>query len=222
MAEITSLIEALERGLGVKTEVSSLVDDLEEAFQPLKGRTTDVRQQLSMDDSYRGTSPSGWLVSFPEDMYPSSETYLGPLPVVLVGHKDMSPGEFTRFLGVVHDNMYPQQVAQPVIATRAPYESVDLRRLVRGGDYDRSMEVLCPASHKTMERLLALLDDLLNHPLAHQSIRRIRESGVHSFSDLFVSLRRLADELDEPSYTRHTLGNVLDNLSPPFDAGSIF
>lgn len=219
---LKAVVKTSTRGKGY----TYMLADLEESFLPLKGRTTDVRQQISdidsMDSSYRGLSPAGWRVQFPKDMYPSNETYLGPFPVALVGHEDMSSDEFTEFLGAIHRNVYPRQVSEPVIATRPAEASVDLRRLVRGGDYDRSVEVLCPGSHRAMTGMLVLLDDILNHPLAHQSLYRLKDGGVYNFKDLATSLRRLALELDEPGYSKHTLGNVLDNLSYPFGTSGIF
>lgn len=209
---VRGMIESLEVCMGI---------EVKESLNPLKGRTTDARQQLNMDRSYRGTSPSGWLVIFPEDLYPSSTAYMGPVPIALVGHEDMTSDEFANFMYDAHAGAYPRTTPQVAVATQANESSVDLRRLIRGGDYDRSVQAMCPGSHQAMTGIVTLLDDINNHPIAQQGLRKMKEAGTHSFKDLAISLRRLASELEEPAYNKHTLGNVLDNLSFPFGTSGI-
>jgi|AACY02.2.fsa_nt_gi hypothetical protein len=217
----------------IEDVIRQLSESIEEAhiqlmdtpFSPLKGRNTDGRQQLPglMDfkSPYTKVSNHRWLVEFAKDEYPHDMVYMGPVPLALVGHYDMLPDEFRYFLKDVHSQAYPRQTSEPVIATKSGAR-VDVRRMIRGGDYEPGLRLLCPAALRALESIVKMVDDIQAHPLSHQGLRRLKRMGPMSVSDLASKLKDLSGTLIEPGHNKGTLGDVMNNVAYPFMTGGIF
>jgi len=206
-------------------ELDSLIEGLEEAVYGLKGRTTDIRQQLPQlaqgPSPYTSVSPSGWLVSFPDDMYPSSQSFMGPVAIALVGHRDMTDEGFSGFMKKLHRDTYPRQIAEPAVAVE-PGHLTDLRRLTRGGDYHPAMKYLTPASCYLMEDLVVLADGVLYNHLGHQGLSEYNRSGkIFSIGEVIQGLTTVAKSLVEPHSINRTVGDIVNRVDWPFSGGTV-
>jgi len=208
--------------LAHKEDLDDLIGGLEEAMAlPLKGRTTDMRQGIADDSPVSSAAPGGWLVAFPRDMYPMSQSFMGPVAVALAGHQQMSEDEYKGFLRMLHGRTYPRQHSAPAIAVEPGY-MLDMRRLTRGGDYHPAMRTLSPASVRTMEDLVVLTDGILNSPLAHSGLSEYESSGkIMAVSEAINGMLSIAKGLVEPHSISRTFGDIVNRVAWPFSGGTV-
>lgn len=183
----------------------------------IKGRSTDARQDAFHRDLKEREAPDArqWLIHFPDTSYPMAREYSGTVPIALVGHKDLSDKEFVDEMSMIHHAVYPKQAVEPVFMTQ-PETMLDLRDFVRGGRYYNAARNYCGETVKLFEKIDALVDNMIIHPMSHSELRPYLESRkVFEIAPLIDKFYEISKGLVEPRNKERTIGDTANELSHP-------
>lgn len=190
----------------------------------LKGRSTDRRQDPYYRDFKSENPPDrdDWLLYFPEDQYPNSQSFMGAIPVAVVGHKEMDDREWEEFVEQVHYSVFPRQATAPAFLAE-PNPMLDMRNCTRDGDYHPVFWNLDKKVVKEFEDIQSKVDNLHVNPVSHPQFMPIVNSGkVHRLRELEEKLDDIARNSVEPHNRDATMGDVANNLSHPFGNVGIY
>jgi len=192
--------------------MSKLSEKIEEALNPnLQGRFHDARQSVNPEGQwtvYGGDlDPMGWVLGYGANQHHEGMTLMGTVPLVLMGHRDLSDEEFDDILKKIEDR-HTKPVVDPAMdySLSAP---VDVRLFVMNGEYSKQFETAFPSSYTNLSDALRVVYDTSNFPeLNGALISFLESSSPFELSELKGWLKKAVKNFRRRDNHKRTSGDI--------------